>query len=330
LVNHGEVRRLLAALVKGMPKSQAAAQAVRIELTADAGVSLAANHYQVPLTSMPVEEYPALPGIFSMAADVAREDLTAALQRVTAACSTDDTLPMLTSVHMVVDHGAVRLECTDRFRLTRGHVGAVTPVGDTLDTLVPGAVLGRVVKHLTGERVQIGVGTYGATNPAISLTSGPVRVVLRTLDSDFPKLSHVIPTECTTTVVVDRKAALLAAQRCSAIRAAKYGRDGGEQIDITVDADHIRVAPNLLDDDRPGSMLVPALLAEVHGPAQRVAFRAPYLVDALDNITGNTVAIHFQGSPTRPVTFTSPNDSLSDAAAYRHVLMPIRTATTAD
>ena len=71
-------------------------------------------------------------------------------------------------------------------------------------------------------------------------------------------------------------------------------------------------------------MSAPAQPATVAGitDAEQFWFMPAFLVDALNSFTGDTVTLHTQANPTRPVLFTDTPDGLTDGTAFRHLLMP--------
>jgi DNA polymerase III subunit beta len=53
-----------------------------------------------------------------------------------------------------------------------------------------------------------------------------------------------------------------------------------------------------------------------------------FLVDALNSFTGDTVTLHTQTNPTRPVLFTDTPHGLTDGTTFRHLLMPVHPPRT--
>jgi DNA polymerase-3 subunit beta len=103
--------RLLAEITRSLPSLPA-------EFGDDPdGVSLTCGSAAFTLVTLPVEEYPDLPGLQQAAGTVDGGALAAAISQVAPAASRDDTLPLLTGVNVEVDGGTMTLAATDRYRL---------------------------------------------------------------------------------------------------------------------------------------------------------------------------------------------------------------------
>ncbi len=103
--------RLLAEITRSLPSLPA-------EFADDPdGVSLTCGSAAFTLVTLPVEEYPDLPGLPQTAGTVDGGALAAAIGQVAPAASRDDTLPLLTGVNVEVDGETMTLAATDRYRL---------------------------------------------------------------------------------------------------------------------------------------------------------------------------------------------------------------------
>lgn len=323
LINHREITKLLAALVKGVSKKAADGLPVTItaqDSGADAVVKL--NGHTVPLESYPVEDYPAMPAVPSKTVMVARPVFTDEARRVLVATGRDDTLPFLTGVSMQFGTAGVVLAATDRYRLCEATVPFVVGHPGLVDqsALVYGPTLTKVLKHLPAKAgIEIGVGDDGN----VSFHSGGVTVITRTLSAAFPKYNYIIPAERDVTVVADRAALLLATQRAAAVLEAK-GVDAA-QIGVTVQPfGGVSVAAVL--PDRAAAVVAPALPAEVLGSItedRRYLLNPKYLLDALGTFTGDTITMHARAT-NKPVVFTDHPDGFADRTVFRHLVTPIK------
>jgi DNA polymerase III subunit beta len=103
--------RLLAEITRSLPSLPA-------EFADDPdGVALTCGSASFTLVTLPVDEYPDLPGLPQTAGTVDGGALAAAISQVAPAASRDDTLPLLTGVNVEVDGDTMTLAATDRYRL---------------------------------------------------------------------------------------------------------------------------------------------------------------------------------------------------------------------
>ncbi len=331
LVNHYECTRVLSALGTGKAKRTREAMPVRMRL--DEGcLALSVDDETMPLKSLPVEDYPQLPDVPAAVATVDREEFTDALTRVAVARGgTETAWPVLAGLNLTPSgSSALRLECTDRFRLARAHVPA-TGSPEHITALPPARRLVDLCKQLTastGETLQLGVGENGANAradgpPQLAMVCGSVQITMRSFhgegDDKFPQTDQLMPEQTTHSVTAPRGDLLQRAEKCGSLTKAKDERD---QVKMTTTATGLSVAPVVSEEQHRVS--VPETPAAVTDPgAAPVFLGAGFLRDAMKNFSSDMVTLHFQGN-TRPLVVTEDPDGLDQPQSYRHLLMPIR------
>src|ERR1700754_616171 len=135
--------RLLAEIVRSLPPHP-------VQISTDgAEAVVTCGSAEFGLLTMPVEDYPTLPGRPALAGTVDGGLLATAVAPVAAAASRDDTLPMLTGVRVDIDDDTVRLACTDRYRIAASDL-TWTPArpGLTATAVVPARALADAAKSL--------------------------------------------------------------------------------------------------------------------------------------------------------------------------------------
>ncbi|WP_406692804.1 DNA polymerase III subunit beta [Saccharopolyspora sp. ID03-671] len=318
LIDHAEATKLLAALVKGTRKREADTMPVTLWTTADGKAVLELAGYTMPVTTYPAEEFPTLPQTPPTMAEVNRERFATDAGRVLVAVGTDDTIPMITGVHMQTAPGALTLAGTDRYRLAVAEVPATTAATEGRSVSFPCRVLSAVLKHCTADRVRLGLDTAGDW---VSLSCGALIVLARPVNAQVPDYERLFP-EVAVTARADRATLTQATTRATAVlEAKKHTRDGrtAAQVAVTVDpTGSVSIAPVLAEHADAGT--APEHPAEVDGATEtvRVLFSASYLRDALNTLDGDTFTMQL-ATATRPVVFTA-----TDAPGYRHLLMPVR------
>jgi DNA polymerase-3 subunit beta len=287
------------------------------ELVADTRLNITATGMAARIPAMPVDDYPALPGL---PAEIGRIDATVlrgGIERVITAAGRDSTLPILTAV--AVEPGeTLTLTATDRYRvavidlawkgaIAEGDAKAVAPIAVPAHALrevshaVAKTVTGPVLLHYgTGEH---GNGLFGVSWDGRQMTT-------RLVEGQFPPYRKILikADAVQTTIAVAQGDILEAigrvapvAERTSPLRIAAVdgtvtltaGSGGGSgeaiaTVDATVDGDDVAFAVN-----------------------------PNYLKDAVE-AAGGTVHIGVV-NPDKAMRIACPDD---EALAY--VLMPIR------
>ena len=103
--------RLLADISRSLPGKpvDVATDGSRVALTCGAS--------RFTLLTMPVDDYPTLPGMPPASGTIGGDEFTRAVAQVTVAASRDETLPILTGVRMEIEGERLTLLATDRYRL---------------------------------------------------------------------------------------------------------------------------------------------------------------------------------------------------------------------
>ena len=140
--------KLLADIVNSLP-------AATVNVFIDGNrVIVKAGSAKFQLHSMPVTDYPNLPPIPARGGQIDAAEIAKAVQQVAVAASKDDTIPLLTSVRLVITGGDVKLLSTDRYRLTKGNTEWTPDDADaSFDVLIRSKVLHAATKSVQGSGV---------------------------------------------------------------------------------------------------------------------------------------------------------------------------------
>lgn len=322
LLDHGEIAKLLGALVKGTRKRDADALPVTVRTLDDGTPVLDLGGYTMPVTAYRVQDYPEIPDVAATLAQVDTDAFTRDMARVMVAVGKDPVRPALTGISVEISSGRVTLAGMDGYRLAVAPLTAVSEArtAGNVRALVPGHAAAQAIKRFTADRVRIGFDNPDVPS-AVSFTCGDVTVSVRALCGEFPAYEQLLPDTAACVVRTDRAGLLSAARRAAAALDAK--RQGGP-LAMTITNESVAVAPVL--DEQDGAVKAPVQPATVVGsPATvRIGFNPARLADALDSFTGDTVTLHTQTGAHRPVLLTDAAEDLTDRRAFRHLLMPSR------
>lgn len=322
VVDHAELTKLLGALVKGTCKRVADPLPVTIRANQDTAI-VDLDGYSVPVRCYSFKYYPTSITTPPTVAQVNWGVFVSETTRVLTATSDDVTLPMFTAVNFDIAPESITVAATDRYRLAVAQMPA-TPGARAVHAqgaLVSGPVLTGLIKRGRGDCVRIGVDE--ADHPdVVSFTCAGVTVATRTVQAEFPKYARLLPTKAAGSVQTGRRALLTATRRAMAVLDAK--RERGGYLDVCVSESAVSVVPVLAE--HVDHVSIPAHAAVATGSAEgaHYRFKGAYLADALDSFTGDTVTLHLEDGEVRPVLLTDDPGGISDPAAFRHLLMPVR------
>ena len=304
---------------------------------------LTAGTARFTLPTLPVEEYPALPAVPDTVLLVEGDALADAVAQSVVAAGTDDTLPALTGVQMILEGSRLTLAATDRYRfavreLTVKPTGTLPdakpvkkarkkgdqdagPTAEVLDAaartvLVPAKFLSEAARALAGEHPV----SVGWSNGQLTLSVPGRTIGTRLLEAEFPKFRGLFPStaDAELTITVPVEEALAAIKRVALVASDK------RPIRLAVDGDQLLIEAGDGDDacaaDRIPCTATGSLGDRVQGCD--AAFNPGYLADCLKALATPEARLHLTSS-TKPVLVLghSGEDAGGD---YQHLLMPIR------
>jgi len=274
-------------------------------------VTVSACGYELHAETMPVAEYPEIPDLSPTDfLSVPAGDFRAALRRVSTAASKDDTLPILTAVRVAIGDGAMELLATDRYRLAADHVEGQGEGSAAF--LLNYRTIKALDRFLAGDDVVIGL-----SDRLISIKTEHATFTSMSVDGDYPKIRSLFPESVTASFEVDRVALLESvkvAERMGERSSPCIIRlsDGGAEVTFGYGIFGPSKAPLAVGGVAAG------LKEEI-----RCAFNPHYLVETLQQLTGDKVRISYTTAP-KPFLFSLAGLETNDPKSPKHLIMPVR------
>jgi len=302
--------RLLADFVTSLPSE-------RIDLsvaprTRQLALSCARN--EASIAGMDAADFPPVPSVdegFRLKLDP--KSLRTAVEHVEFVAAADDTRPVLTGIHTVLEGSEIPLAAADGFRLAVYKLALAQEVPEKVELIVPARAMREVMRLLAEEEEPLELALNAARSQVLFRLKS-VEMVATLIQGTFPNYSQLIPSSYTTRAVIDMRQ-FLQETRIAAI----FARDGSGIV-------RIQLQPG--EDVAPGKMIVSARAEEIgehrgemdvkiEGEASKVAFNSKYLQDVLQVLDCSQVALETSTSSSpgviRPV----------GAENYVHVVMPM-------
>lgn len=299
--------RLLADITKSLP-----AQPVQISVDG-ARMTITCGSARFTLPTMPVEDYPQLPAMPVQVGELAGEVFGQAVAQVAVAAGRDDTLPMLTGIRVEINGDTLTLVATDRFRLAmREFQWKPTTQVEEAAVLVPARTLADAAKSLgtPGSTVEL---SLTATDGLLGLSGSGKRTTTRLLDAEFPRYRQLLPSEQTSTAVID------VARLTDAIKRVSLVAERGTQVRLEFGEGGLRLSAGG-DDEGSAEEELPA---EYTGEPVTIAFNPGYLQDGLGALHTDRAELSFT-TPNRPALIKPVGEDGQVTAGYLYLLMPVR------
>ncbi|CAB0674299.1 DNA polymerase III subunit beta [Corynebacterium diphtheriae] len=286
------------------------------------------SRFELPL--IPLDEYPPLPQLPAVTGAIDPNLFTDAVLQVAAAAGRDETLPMLTGIHMEIDGENVTLTATDRFRLAlRRFTWSPANPEAKAKLLIPAKNLSDNARSLDSgstEPVEIAVGT-GENIGAEGLFGIHIdnrQTTTRMLDADFPNVSPLLPK------VHNAMASVEISALSDAIRRVALVAERNAQIRMQFTRDEVILSAGGSDAGHAEESVPCAFTGDQEF---LIAFNSAYLRDGLSVIRTSRVVFGFT-EPSRPAIMIPEPETLPEASAdgtyptpdteFTYLLMPVR------
>ncbi len=207
--------KLLADIVATLPNKPVDLRVEDSKLLINCGSS----RFELPL--IPLEDYPQLPTLPAVTGRIHPQLFVEAVSQVASAAGRDDTLPMLTGVHIEINGKDMQLTATDRFRLAmRTLEWEPAAEGVEAKLLVPAKTLQDNARSLdthlnTPVEIAVGTGDDLGAEGLFGLHTKERETTTRMLDAEFPNVAPLLPKTHTAVASIEVAPLLEAIRRVS-------------------------------------------------------------------------------------------------------------------
>ena len=278
----------------------------KVEVDADDDeLRIASGRSHFTVRTHPAGDFPRLPVPTGDTVALEAAGLMEALRQVTRAASNEESRPILTGVLMSAEEGGLRLVATDSYRLAVRDLPGVGVLGEGQKVLVPSRALNELLRLLSGEgEVSLRLGAHDAT-----FTVADVTLTTRLIEGEFPNYKSLIPASYPNRLTVGRESLLDAVRRVKLL-----ARDATTPVRIALRPNGIELTVITTD----WGTAVEEVDAKYEGAEMTVAFNPNFLIEGVEAVTGDEVALDtldaLKPATLRPI----------DSDAYLYLLMPVR------
>lgn len=286
------------------------------------------SRFELPL--IPLDDYPQIPQLPEVTGKIDPRLFSEAVTQVAAAAGKDDTLPMLTGVHIEINGSNLRLAATDRFRLAmRTCEWDPTSPDISAKLLIPAKTLLENARTLDGqvnEPVEIAVGSGDQVGAAglFGVHTENRETTTRMLDADFPNIQPLLPKTHTSMASVEISPLQEAIRRVSLVT------ERNAQIRMEFSEGEVILSAGGTDSGHAEERLPCAFVGR---DELTIAFNPGYLREGLAVVHTSRVVFGFT-EPSRPAILIPEPEELPEADAdgtyptpeteFTYLLMPVR------
>ncbi|PEK40752.1 DNA polymerase III subunit beta [Bacillus toyonensis] len=272
-------------------------------------ITIQSEEITLNLNGLPANEFPNVPLIEDHAEiQVETEQLIEVFKQTVFAVAKNESRPVLTGVHIELDHNKLVCAATDSHRLA---------IRETLissdakaNCIVPSATISELLKLMNSHTEFVYI--YLSDSHVI-FTFGTTTLYSRLIEGKYPNISNLIPNEFQTVINVERKKILQGVDRSSLL--ASEWANNNVNLEI-INESTIKISSNA---SQIGKIAETQQVDAIQGEKQlNISFDGRFMVDALRAITEEMVTLSFGGS-MRPILIEAGEQS-----AAVHLISPLR------
>lgn len=307
--------RLLSEIASRLPNAP-----IQIAVEDDGGILLTCGSARFTLSSMPVQEYPAIPEVTGESGLVPAEDFATAIAQVAFAASRDDVTPVLTGVQLEVTGTRLSLVATDRYRVALREIpwdGGSAASDDTTTALVPARTLTEVGKTFAhGGDISIAFSGAG-DREIIAFTAGNKTVTSLLIKGNFPPVRRLFPEQ------TEHHAVVNTAELAEAVRRVSLVLDRSAPLRFTFTSEGVAMDASGTEQARATESVDATLV----GDDVTLGLNPQYLLESLGAVRSEFARITFTSSENAnklsPVLIT-PQTSVDKGGAesFKYLLQP--------
>jgi DNA polymerase-3 subunit beta len=291
-----------------------------VQVQVDSGhVGVVSGRYKTKMNTLPASEFPLIPSVQAARTyQVPAAELREALSRVLFAVASHEARPELTGVCLTFesqgDKGSLILAATDSYRLSEVTVPLPAGAESPSRVIVPSRTLGELHRILSVFRDAVDSPssvTFKFSDNQLVVSYGPVELVSRLIEGNYPDYRQIIPKDFRTTSRLDRE------DFVQAVKAASlFSKNGLFDVTLSFDPKDGGLSVRSVDATRgENTAMCPS---EVNGNANTVTVNYRYLLDGLSSFS--TPEVMFQMIDAANPCVVTPKDGQGSL----YIVMPIK------
>lgn len=295
-------------VIKKLPDKQAT-----IEVFNGLQVRITSGTAEFTINGQDANNYPHLPEVESentveLASDMLRE----VIDQTRIAVSKQESRPILTGIHVMLNNGILTAVATDSHRLAQRKVELPETAGLDFDIVLPGVSMTELAKMISDEKD--GVKMQITENQALFIF-GNTHFYSRLLEGNYPETSRLIPETSDTRLEITASDLLASIERASLL--SHESRNNVVKLTVNPENKIATVSGTSADV---GNVEEEINADQIVGNSLEISFNPDYMRDALKSFGQTKILISFT-TALRPFTLVPTEEK----ANFVQLITPVRT-----
>jgi len=301
--------RLLSDFVSTLPPAQ-----IQMELvTRTQSLHLKCVQFEAEMRGIDAQDFPLIPSeVSDHKLTIPPATLRQMIEQVILAAATDESRPVLTGTLAGFEESKLTMVAADGFRLSLRTAPLSDAVPEPLEVIIPARALRELARVSADEEEPIEIIVTPSRNQVLFRLSN-VQIVSQLIEGRFPDYKQIIPQSYSTRVVINTHE-LLRATRISVL----FSRDVANIVRLEmIPGSELTPGRLIVESTAEVGQNVGELDAVVEGEQMEVAFNGRYLIDVLNVVGTEQVALETSESSRPGVLKPVGGEDLV------HVIMPM-------
>jgi DNA polymerase-3 subunit beta len=286
---------------------------VNVKFLENAWASLQCGRSRTKLAGLSRENYPELPEMPDVLAEIPASVLASMIAKTIFAISSEESRFTLNGALLQLRNQSMLMVATDGHRLAyiESKPDSLPGITSSYRALLPRKAMGEILK-LAGEAGPEATVKFAGNENHLFFQIGERLLISRKLTGTFPDFERVLPKDHKQSVVLEREDA-----RAAVERVAQFADERSKAIRLQFCPGEVKVFSSISETGE-SEETVPA---DYVGTSVEIGFNAQYLLDFMRVVSENQVSISFKdpnsAAEVRPA-------GTADGYQYRYIVMPMR------
>lgn len=281
----------------------------KVDMIVEGGdIQIKTSDSKTRIKGIPASEFPPIPTVEKEGGMTVKvKDLDKAIEQVVFAAALNTTRPILSGVYFAVEKEELKMVTTDSYRLSEKTL-SVSNVSGNVNCIVPAKTILELGSILDGMKEDEDV-TIIISKNQIMFSIGPVELISRLIEGQFPNYEQIIPKSSKTQVEFEVSTLGLVLKRINI-----FAKENNNKIILKV-ADGKVIVTTESTQYGEGEI---TLDTKIDGENNEIALNSQFLLDALGSIGKDKVVLEI-GDKIAPVILKP-----KDGKGYTHIIMPLK------
>jgi len=284
-------------------------ETVEIEVVSGDVVQIKSATSQTKIKGINASEFPVIPKVEKEnVTSVSSSKLEEAINQTVFAASTNTSRPVLSGVLFDFKKDLLKLVATDSYRLAEKTIYFDDKNSVDIECIVPARTvmeLGKLLAKVSNDNVEVSV-----SKSQILFIAGNIRLISRLIEGKFPPYDKVIPKETKTKLEISVSDLVNVTRRVNL-----FARENNNSIKFSVTNDGKLIIST--DETRVGEEKA-EIDVKISGANNQIAINAQYLLDVLNYINSDVVAVEIEDKLS-PIVIKSIGGK-----DYVYIIMPLK------